>query len=148
MEIESLKKKPLPLGYKMSLGSVFFTFDLPTLIENLKKNHTLTEGELNSMVLLRTPEKSQLLTAMQEGAEVMSHQSGDSFRLEVIEGKIIFQLRKQTIYVMEGQVLTLMEKSKYTLIAMEDAVFILTIANEHPLSAANNPGNERKSRIN
>ena len=132
MEIESLKMKPLPSGYKMSLGSIFFTFDLPSLIENLKKNHNSTEGELNSMILLRTPEKSQLLTVMQEGVEVMSHQSGDSFRLEVLEGKIIFQLRKQTVYIMEGQVLTLMEKSKYTLIAMEDTVFLLTIFTCNP----------------
>jgi hypothetical protein len=65
---------------------MFFTFDLATMIENLKQSHAWKAGELNSMVLLRSPEKNIVLTAVHEGTQVSSYQKNSSLSLQVLEG--------------------------------------------------------------
>jgi quercetin dioxygenase-like cupin family protein len=133
MEIESLKSNPLRSGYKVSLSSIFFTFDLPTLIENMKQSHSWAKGELNSMILLKTPEKSIVLSALHEGTEVISHQMDNTLKLEVIEGLLIFRIRKETVRLEEGHVLTLHDNSEYKLITLADTVFLLTMENNMDL---------------
>ena len=64
MEKESLKTKFLLSKDNVTLNSSFFTFDLPSLIENMKQSHIWAEGELNSMILLKSSCKSVLLTAL------------------------------------------------------------------------------------
>lgn len=129
MEIESLKSDTLLSGYKVSLSSIFFTFDLPVLIENMKQSNDYAKGELNSMILLKTPEKSILLSALHEGTEVISHQRDKTLKIEIIEGLLIFRIRNENVRLEEGQALTLHEISKYKLITLTDTVFLLTLEN-------------------
>ena len=66
MEIETLNTKPPFSKDKRSLNSSSFTFDLPSLIENMKHSHTWAKGELNALILLKSPDKQIVLTALHE----------------------------------------------------------------------------------
>lgn len=127
MEIETLYKKTSYISKKRSPDSSGFTYDLPSLINNMKHTPAWENGELNAMILLRSPGKKIVLTAMHERTEVTSFQSGDSITFQIIEGKMKFQTRKETVILHKGQLLTLHDNIKFSLITLEESVFLLTI---------------------
>jgi quercetin dioxygenase-like cupin family protein len=129
MEIETLKiNETYIMNYKSS-ESRLLAFDLPSLIDTMKQSYTWANGELNAMILLNSPEKQIILTAMHKGTEILSFQSKDSITFQIIEGKLKCHLRKDTVTLNEGQLMTLGEKIKYRLTTQEETVFLLTISN-------------------
>jgi hypothetical protein len=112
-------------------------FDLPVLIEKLKSSRTWAHGELNAKILLRSTGKQILLTALHEGTEIQSYQSGESVSLQIIEGCLMFKTNKEYVKLVKGQLFTLYEKVDYCLTSAEDTVFLLTIANS-PVSHLEN----------
>jgi hypothetical protein len=128
MEIESLTAEPLLHNDNLSFDPSLFNFDLQTLIENMRHSHTWAKGELHSMILLKSPDKQIVLTILHEGTEINSFQSNDSVTLQIIEGKLMFHARKESVTLYKGQLLTLHQRISYRLTTMEETVFILTIA--------------------
>ena len=137
MQKENLKTKPLLYKAKGSIKSLFFTFDLPTLIENMKRSHTWDKGGLNAMILLKSPKKQIVLTALQGGTEISSFQSNDSVSFQIIKGKLDFHTQKESLSIDEGQILTLRENIKYSLKSRVETVFLLTTANSIPRPSKN-----------
>ncbi|MGD0342788.1 MAG: hypothetical protein ABSA76_13880 [Bacteroidales bacterium] len=129
MEIETLKTEALFSKDTRSHSPSLFTFDLPALIENMKHSYSWLKGELNAMILLKSPGKHIVLTALHGGTEINSYQSNDSITLQIIEGKLRFHTRKESVTLDKGQLLTLHENIKYSLTTREETVFLLTIAN-------------------
>lgn len=130
MEKETLKpKSPLRKDNKARIASLL-TFDLPSLIEDMKHSHTWARGELNAMILSKSPGKQIVLTALHEGTEINSFQSNDSVTVQIIEGKLRFHVRKKSVTLDKGQLLSLHEKTNYRLTTKEETVFLLTIAND------------------
>jgi quercetin dioxygenase-like cupin family protein len=129
MEKETLKISSLPPMDSRSLNSPFLTYNLPILIEKMKLSPAWSKRELNSMILLESPGKQILLTTLHEGTEINFSKSNDSVTFQVVEGKMEFHTRKESVNLNKGQLLTLHEKIKYSLTSMEDTVFLLTISN-------------------
>lgn len=128
MEIETLKTD---LSHRMNYISsdcTLLAFDLPSLISTMKQSFTWANGELNALVLLKSPEKQIILTVMHEGTEIKSFQSNDSVTFQIIEGKLKFHIRKDSITLNKGQMMKLDEKIKYRLSSQEETVFLLTIS--------------------
>jgi hypothetical protein len=129
MEIGTLNaKSPIPKENR-SLNSSLLTFNLPVLIERMKHSQPWAEGELTAMILMKTRGKRIVLAVLHGGTEIDSFQSNDSVTLQIIEGKLEFYTRKESLILNRGQFLTLHEKMKYSLITSEETVFLLTIAN-------------------
>ena len=129
MEKETLKTKVPLAKEKRSQNASLLTFDLPALIEKMKQSDTWAQGEFNAMVLLKSPDKQIVLTALHEGTEIKSFQSNDLITFQIIEGKVKFHTRKESVILDKGQLLSLHENIKYKLITKEETVFLLTIAN-------------------
>ena len=130
MEIETFKAEPPFLKEAESYNSSLFTFDLPTLVANMKHSYSWLKGELNAMILVNSPGKQILLTALHKGTEICSFQANDSITLQILEGKLRFHTRKESVTLEEGQLLTLHENIKYSLTTREETVFLLTIAKD------------------
>jgi quercetin dioxygenase-like cupin family protein len=128
MEIETLRTEPSFSDKKGSDNSSLFMFDLPTLIAKMKCSNSWLNGELNAMILLKSPCKQIVLTALQKGTEISSFQSHDFITLQILEGKLKFHTRKESVTLDQGQLLTLQENIKYGLTTREETVFLLTIA--------------------
>jgi quercetin dioxygenase-like cupin family protein len=131
MEIETIKTNLLYTKKNRSSDSKLLAFDLPSLIDSMKQSYTWANGELNALILLKSPEKKIILTAMHEGTEILSFQSNDSVTFQIIEGKLRFHHRKDTFTLNKGQLMTLDENVKYSLTTEEETVFLLTILNTH-----------------
>lgn len=128
METETLNARSALSDVFGSQNPLSFTFDLPTLIENMKNSHSWANGELNSIILLKTPDKKIMLTALHKGTEIDSFQANDSITFQIIEGKLKFHTRRESVILEKGQSLTLHEKIKYSLLTKEETVYLLTIS--------------------
>lgn len=128
MEKESYKAKYLVHKDNTSHHPSLLIFDLPTLVEKMKHKQSWAKGELNSMILLKTPDKQIVLTALHDGTVIQSFQSNDSITVQIIEGKLMFHTRKESVNLDKGQILTLHENIKYSLTSKEETVLLLTIA--------------------
>jgi len=137
METETLKTKPSLRKNNGSRNVSMHTYDLPVLIEKMKQSHTWAKGELTALILLKSPNKQIVLTALHEGTEIVSFQANDSITFQILEGKLNFHTRKETVTLDKGQLLTLQEKIKYNLLSWEETVFLLTIENGDIKPAAN-----------
>jgi hypothetical protein len=62
-------------------------FDIPSLIETLKKDPSWSRRELSTMVLLKSPVKNIVLTILPAGIEIRSVQSDDTITYQILEGK-------------------------------------------------------------
>jgi quercetin dioxygenase-like cupin family protein len=137
MEIETLNINHLYTKNNRSSGSKLLAFDLPSLIDNMKQSYTWANGELNAMILLKSPEKQIILTAMHEGTEILSFQANDSVTFQIIEGKLRFHHRKDIVTLNKGQLMTLNDNIKYRLTSDEETVFLLTISGTNPKHISN-----------
>jgi quercetin dioxygenase-like cupin family protein len=137
MEIETLKVNIPHIKNYRSSACTLLAFDLPSLIATMKQSYTWANGELNALILLKSPEKQIILTAMHEGTEIKSFQSNDSITVQIIEGRLRFHVRKDIVTLNEGQLMTLDENIKYCLTTQEETIFLLTISNNISKNAVN-----------
>jgi quercetin dioxygenase-like cupin family protein len=129
MEKEMLKTKPHQYEDNISLKASLHTFDLPILIDRMKHESSWERGELNSLVLLKNPDKQIMLIALHNETKIKSYQSNDSVTFQIIEGKLKFHTRKESVTLDTGNLLTLNDNIKYSLTSKEETVLLLTIAN-------------------
>jgi quercetin dioxygenase-like cupin family protein len=78
---------------------------------------------------MNSPEKQIVLAALHEGTEIKSFQSNDSVSFHIIEGKLKFHTRKESVTLDKGQLLTLQKNIKYRMSTKEETVILLTFAN-------------------
>ncbi|MEI6347415.1 MAG: hypothetical protein WCP69_05670 [Bacteroidota bacterium] len=129
MEAETLKTNSPLRNKNRSLNNSLIIFDLPHLIDKMKDESTWVEGKLNAMILMNSPEKQIVLAALHEGTEIKSFQSNDSVSFHIIEGKLKFHTRKESVTLDKGQLLTLQKNIKYRMSTKEETVILLTFAN-------------------
>lgn len=124
MEIQTKETRPAFISDPVS--SV--TENMPALIDTMKHSYTWLKGELNALILLNCVGKQIVLTALHGKTEVKSFLSKGSVTIQIIEGSIVFNTRKDSVLLNAGQSLTFNEKAKYSLITLEESVFLLTIS--------------------
>lgn len=137
MNTQTWKSRPLVHNINVHNNSLLPVYDYSTLIKGMKHKLAWKTGELNAKVLLRSPEKQIILTALHKDTEIKSFQSNSSITFQILEGQLKFQTRKESIILEIGQLLMLHEKVKYSLTSIEETVFLLTIANEDIYPKAN-----------
>ncbi|MBW8324421.1 MAG: hypothetical protein K0M50_06630 [Prolixibacteraceae bacterium] len=117
----------------------FSISSLPALIDTLKKKCQLKK-EHGSIIFHRSKEKKILLTAFREGIKLDSFQSNDSMTFQILEGKIMFHMPKQSLSLEKGQFLKLIQNVPYSFSTCEDTLLLLTITiRKNTNSSANLP---------
>ena len=128
MNTETLKSKPLIIrNDDRPFNGSLRTFDLPTLIEKMKRENTWDKGGLNAKILMNKPNKQIVLTVLHKGTEINSFQSNDSITIQVIEGELKFHTQNESITLEKGQMLTLQENIDYSLTTKAETVLLFTI---------------------
>jgi quercetin dioxygenase-like cupin family protein len=117
------------------LKAVFSTLHLSALIDHLKHEGTWKKGELNSVILQKSPVKKVMLTVMHEETEVMSYQANDSITFQVLEGKLLLHIDNKSFTLKKGEVFTLGENIQYSFDSVEETALLLTLVSgslKHP----------------
>ncbi len=130
METDTLKAGFPVLNVIWSQGSPHSLFDLSALILNMKQSKSWVKGELKNTILLDSPDKQVLLTALHENTEIDSFQESDSASFQILEGELMFSTMKESVILKKGQLLTLCEKVKYRLKTNAETVLLLTILHD------------------
>jgi len=112
-----------------SFNALVLNFDLPVLINKMKRENASKNGEPLAKVLLNSHYKQILLAILHESTEIDSFQENDSVSFQLVEGKLKFRTRKESVLLEKGQILVLNENVKYRLISNEETVFIITLTN-------------------
>jgi quercetin dioxygenase-like cupin family protein len=118
---------PLSIVHSSHNASVL-SLNLPVLIERMKHSDAWSKGELNAMILLKNDYTQIVLTAIHEGTEITSFQSNDSITFQIMEGRLKFHSRKESLTLDKGHLMTLHENVGYSLTTEEETVFLSTIA--------------------
>lgn len=129
MELEMLKTNPRFLKDTMEGDISSKTLNLSFLVKKLKCSPSWENGELDSIILLKSSSKKIVLTALHEGTEIVSFQSNDSITFQLIEGELMVHTDKISVTINKGQFLTLHDKINYSLTTSKETVFLLTISN-------------------
>jgi quercetin dioxygenase-like cupin family protein len=127
MEIQTLSSTPYITKDFIS-SDYTKAFNLPALIESMKKSHKWANRELSSMILLKGRSRQIILTAIHDGTEIESFQSKDSVTFHILEGKLKFNTPYESVILDKGQLITITNKINYSLSTEEDTVFLLTIS--------------------
>lgn len=130
MQKKSINTKTNPVEHIGSQRLFLLSFDLPKLVLKMKNEINVDEMDYNSLFLIDRPEKQIVLTALHEGTKINSFQSNDLISFQIIEGKLKFNSKKESVTLQKGQLLTLKENIKYTLTSKTETIFLLTIAND------------------
>jgi hypothetical protein len=105
-----------------------YEFDLSSVIENLKAELTWEKGELNTKILLKSPELNIVLVKMHKETEIISFQKNQSVTFQILQGELKLHIRKGSLSLKEGESLILYEKTKYRIVSMEATAILLTLA--------------------
>jgi hypothetical protein len=118
MQAETMKSRKSFIEGIKPYSNFLIPFDLPALINIIKRSQTWRKGELYNMVLMKSPRKQILLTAIQGGTEISYFPSKESVTIQIIEGSIKYCTREGS-----GD----LERIRYTLTSREETVFLLTV---------------------
>jgi quercetin dioxygenase-like cupin family protein len=136
MEIQTLSSNPF-ITKNYITSDYTKAFNLPALIESMKKSHKWANNELNAMILLKGRSKQIILTSIHDGTEIESFQSKDSVTFHTLEGKLRINTQYDTVILTEGQLMTITNKIKYYLTTDEDTVFLLSTSERITEAASN-----------
>jgi len=135
MEIKTLNAGKYLFNTSLPQDCQTAYYDLPKLIGSMKQSHSWAKGELKNLILLNSPGKQVLLTAMHERTEVDYFQTNDSVSFQIIEGELIFNTKGDSLILKKGQLLTLEKKVEYSLTTNAVTVFLLTILSDNSILA-------------
>jgi quercetin dioxygenase-like cupin family protein len=124
-QIENILSLHIP---ERLLDASILNFDLQEVIEKIKQEDPWKRGERNAITLQKSKCMRIVLIALHAQKEVNFHQSGNLVSVQIIEGKVDFQTENQSVIFKKGCLLTFHENIKHSLKAVEDSVFLLTIA--------------------
>ena len=110
------------------LDAPLLSFDLPNIVEKIKNQENWKMGERDAITLVKSDFMRIVLIALHEQSEINFHESGNMISLQLLEGKVNFQTKKQSVMLGKGSLLTFHEDMKHTLIAVEESVFLLIVA--------------------
>jgi quercetin dioxygenase-like cupin family protein len=112
------------------LDAPLLTFDLPALLTHIKGEDAWRTGSRNAMTLLKGQRLRVVLVAMHAGTVIPSHRADGPISLQVIEGALTCSADAQTVMLRPGQLLTLHAGMPHAVEAIEESVFLLTLATE------------------
>lgn len=108
-------------------GSVL-TFDLARAVERLRREPSYQQGNRNADTLVHEPDFRIVLVTMKTGGRLEEHHAAGRISVHTLAGRVRLQLPDGTVDLPAGQLLALEPGIKHDVEALEESVFLLTIA--------------------
>lgn len=104
------------------------TIDLPRFMEQIKKEQAWLNGPRNAITVFKSERLRLVLIALHSGAELPTHTADGTISVQVLEGNIQFGTAGESVQLGKGQMVTLHEKIPHSVLALEESLFLLTLA--------------------
>ena len=118
----------LPAGTR-PLNAPLLVLDLPRVQAQIKQELAWHRSDRNALTLLQADGLRLVQIAPHEGAEMKKHAAPGIISVQVLEGHLGFQAEGQTVEMKPWQLLTLQANLPYSVVARQESVFLLTMAN-------------------
>ncbi|HLH24135.1 MAG TPA: cupin domain-containing protein [Chloroflexota bacterium] len=103
-------------------------FDLAVEAAQLRTELSYQEGDRNANTLVKAPDFRIVLTALRRGARLQEHQAAGRVSIQTVSGRLRLRLPDQTLELPAGHLLALEAGITHDVEALEDSVFLLTVA--------------------
>lgn len=111
------------------LNAPLLVLDLPQAQAQIKQESAWHRSDRNALTLLQADGMRLVLIALHAGAEMKTHTAPGIISVQVLEGHLGFQAEGQTAELKPGQLLTLQTDLPHSVVARQESVFLLTMAN-------------------
>ena len=102
--------------------------DLLRFMEQIKKEPAWLNGPRNAITVFKSECLRLVLIALHAGAELPTHTADGTISVQVLEGSIRFGTSGESVQLGKGQLVTLHEKIPHSVLALEESLFLLTLA--------------------
>ena len=111
-----------------AIDSTHLLLDLPSLIQQIKTEDAWQKNDRNAITIFKTSGMRIVLVAMHAHAEMQTHTTDGNLSVQVLEGIIQFKTPDASLVINKGQLVTLHGGIAHSVLASEESVFMLTIA--------------------
>jgi len=118
-----------------SLDAPLMTFDLATMIAEMKGEPTWGTANRNALTLLKDDRLRVVLVVMHGGTTIPPHIAAGPITVQAVQGRLKLGVESRDVPLWPGRLLTLKAGTIHRVEAIEDCAFLLTLAAEatHPV---------------
>ena len=103
-------------------------FDLAAEVEQLHAEESWRQGVRNAKTLVKEPDLRVVVILLRQGARMEEHRAPGRITIHTLSGRLRLQMLDQTIDLEAGQILMLESDIPHNVEAVDESVFLLTIA--------------------
>lgn len=111
-----------------ALDAPLIQMNLDAFRQQIKEEKSWQTGDRNAITIFKTDSMRIVLVALHEGAEMKQHTAAGVISVQVLEGQISFRTALDTATMGIGQMSALHAGIPHSVYAIEESVFLLTLA--------------------
>lgn len=113
------------------LGQSLAHIDLAAETALLRNEENYARVGRSGKTLVKRPDFRVLLSAIRRGTRVAEHTAAGPLTVHVLQGRVRMRMAEGSVELLVGHLLTLDRNEAHDLEALEDSVFLLTVAWPH-----------------
>ena len=110
-----------------ALSAVMLRFDLGAEAERLRQQPSYGNGKPAGRTLVKEPDLRIVVMALRSGARLEEHRASGPISVQALQGTVRLHVLDDSVNLTPGELLTLEPGISHDVVAVEDAVFLLTI---------------------
>lgn len=122
---DATKKRP---EGERPIDAPIVDIDLNKFIGQIKSEESWMDNTRNAITLFKTDDMRIVLVGLHMGADMQEHTADGIISVHVLEGHIVFSANGQHTKAVSGNIIALHENIPHNVTAVEDSIFLLTMA--------------------
>lgn len=102
--------------------------NLNKYIEQIKREEAWINNKRNAITVFKSDHMRIVLIGLHKDAELPEHTADGTISVHVLEGHVVFKKGTEEVKLLQHNIVTLHEHIPHSVLAMEDSIFLLTIA--------------------
>ena len=103
--------------------------NIPDFLRQIKKEPAWENSDRNAITVFKSEEMRIVLIALHKEAIIKEHTANGVISVQVLDGEINFDTEGKTFHLTKGEIIALHRKLPHRVFAVQESVFLLTVAN-------------------
>jgi quercetin dioxygenase-like cupin family protein len=127
-EVDFIRNSPLSYSESGIPNKAMTIMDLPTFQKQIKQKQTWKNKDRHAITIFKNKVTRLVLVALQAEAELKTHRAVHLISLQVLEGTLKIGTEQEFTHLGAGQIIVFPVGIPHSLLAREESVFLLTLA--------------------
>lgn len=110
------------------LNANLVTLDLPHFMRMIREEKKWNEGVRNAITIFKSNDVRVVMIALHADGDLPEHTAKGTITVQVLEGKMEFSTAENSVQLAAGEMLVLQKNIPHSVRAIEETVFLLTVA--------------------